>query len=411
MKRKAYPLLLLKRALKIYPSVLATALATVLALSLAAFAIIGSIAKENGTRVAIGIVGDTTETFFDIGIDVIKNIDSSRFYIDLRSMSEAEASDALARDEIMGYLVIPDDFIDSIASLESSGATYYIANKPDSLGTVLTREVIDTVSVYVAETQRVAAGLRSFIRANGLVKGDSINEVSKAIITNVLLSRSSLYETEFTGVAGSISTGGYYLVGMLLMLMLLWGISCCALFTGRDIALSKFLYSRGIGSGMQMLCEYAVFMLVTLVTMIVFAVIFGTVTYNFSLGIPELEVAGVMSCVGFVFASIPVIFAVCAMQMMLFEAVDGMVSALITQFLCAVGFGYISGCFYPNYFFPDSVRAVADILPVGAGFAYMRAVLTSRFMPVQAVILIGYAGLFFAVSVALRKKKMAGDLR
>ena len=83
MKKRMYPILLLKRILKIYPSILAITLGTILSISLAAAIILKSSTDDpDKQKVSIGIVGDTEDTFFDVGVDVITDIDDSRFYFD-----------------------------------------------------------------------------------------------------------------------------------------------------------------------------------------------------------------------------------------------------------------------------------------------------------------------------------------
>ena len=407
-----YPVLLGKRVLKIYPSILMITLGTIISIALAAAMILKSNSDNpDKQKVAIGIVGDTQDTFFDVGVDVITDIDDSRFYFDFLTMDKKEAEKALENDEILGYLYIPEGFVDGIASLENEPATYYIANKPDNLGTALTGEVIDTVSVYISGSQQVASALREFIKTNKLVRGDSIDRISLQLITDVLLQRNKLYETEYTGIADTLSAGGYYIIGLLLFFLLLWGISCSRIFVGRDLSVARFLCTRGMGSTKQILCEYAVFTLTTVVTLLIFAVIFGIVVFNTELGIRELETAGIGSCIGFVFAILPVISAVCAMQVFMYEAVPGTVASVVLQFLTAIILGYLSGCFYPNYFFPESVRNIIDILPTGAAFVYMRKVLVSHFSLRSLLILLTYTAAFIVLSVIIRKRRLAGDGR
>ena len=76
-----------------------------------------------------------------------------------------------------------------------------------------------------------------------------------------------------------------------------------------------------------------------------------------------------------------------------------------------VRFGYLSGCFYPNYFFPEGLRKVIDLLPPGAGFGYMRKALLSEFALPQFLLLLGYAAVFIMLAVMIRKRRMAGDSR
>lgn len=402
-----YFLLSLKKALKKYPSILIITLSMVLGIALTAIMIIrGDASTDKKMAYSIGVVGDTSETFFDVGIDVIK----SKLYIDLITMTEDDAKKALEQDKITGYLKIPKNFIHDIASMKNTPAEFYITNKPNTLGTVLTREVIDTVSVYVIESQRVASGLRSFIKSNKLPRGNSVDEISSRLLKNILV-RSKLYEPEYIGVADNLSTGGYYLVGLLLFLMLLWGISCSVLLIKKDLSLSQFMYSRGIGITRQVSSEYAVYLLTSFVTLIAVTTIFGIVTSYFDIGIIETDGVGISGCIRYIIRILPAITAICAMQFFMYEVVFGTVSSILLQFLSSLILAYLTGCFYPNHFFPETIRSVVNILPPGVAFDYMRKALISEFDFKSFFILVGYTVFFVTASYVVRNWKMAGDSR
>lgn len=402
-----YFLLSLKRALKKYPSILIITIATLFGIALAATLIIRSnTTTDKKIAYSMGVVGDTSETFFDVGIDVIK----SKLYIDLITMTEDEAKEALEADKITGYLKVPENFIHSIASLKNTPAEFYIANKPNTLGTVLTTEVIDTVSVYITESQRVAAGLRSYIKSNKLPKGNSVDEISTRLLKNILV-RNKLYESEYTGVADKLSTGGYYLMGLLLFFMLLWGISCSGLLVKKDLSLSQFMYSRGIGTKQQIVCEFTVYLITSLVTLLTIAAVFGVATSYFDIGISETAGVDIFGCIGYILRILPAIAAICAMQFFMYEVVFGTVSSILLQFLSSLILAYLTGCFYPNYFFPENIRFIIDLLPPGVAFSYMRKSLVFEFDFKSFVILAGYAVFFVTASCIVRKWKMAGDGR
>ncbi len=410
MKKRMYLFLQFKRALKIYPTVFIVTFMTLASVAAAAFFVINNNSKsEDKQKISIGITGNTTDTFFNIGINVIKSIDSSKNYIDFISMSEEEAQKALENDEIFGYIFIPDGFVEGIAFLKNNAAKYYFPNKPESLGTILTQEVIDTVSVYITESQRAAEGLRNYIAENNLKKGSAIDDISKKMLMSILLARNDYFETEFTGVADNLSTGAYYTVGFLLFFLLLWGISCYKLMMKNNCDFYKILRIRGINSSAQIICEYIVYFFITFVTFIFAASVFGIIARNVRIPIAELEFSEIWECVCFVLRIIPAILAVTAMQTALYEAVLGTVPSLLSQFLCAIILGYLSGCFYPNYFFPQAVRTVIEFLPSGAAFSFMRKAAAGDFDAVSFLTLTSYTVVFIAAAILIRKKRTDGD--
>ena len=410
MNRKMYFPLLLKRALKEFPSVILITLFTLFGIFLAGAMIFKGTANDrDDKKVSVGVVGNTSDTFFNIGINVIKSIDDSRFYIDIISMTKDEADAALAKGDILGYIDVPQNFIDSIASMENVPAVYYLPNRPESLGTALTKEVMDTVSVYITESQKVVAGLSSFIRKNGLKYGKSLDEITIQIMTDAILSRNGLYETEYTGISDTVSTGGYYICGLLLFFLLLWGILCSGVLIKKDESLSRLIFSKGITGTSQVLCEYATYLVFTAITLAVLAIVAGIILSGIKTEIPELCCANIVSPLLYILGIIPVLLALCSMHIFIYEAVRGTVASLLSQFLTAVILGYLSGCFYPNYFFPENVRNVIAFLPSGAAFEYMRKLMVSEASPKSFAILASYTALFLILTAIIRKKRMAGD--
>lgn len=395
--------------MKTFPYILAVTLLSLTCIAVCAVMIINAPKSEEDTaKIAVGVVGDTSDTFLNLGIDLVKNIDDSRFYIDIRYMSKDEADTALENNSIIGYILIPDGFIDSIASMDNKAAVYYLPNKPTSLGTVLAREVIETVALYVTESQRAVAGLSDYIRDNNLKYGKSLDELSLFIATGSLLQRNKLYDIQYTGIAEQISSGGYYVAGFLLFFLLIWGLACSSLLIRNDLSMNKLLSSKGFGSIRQVIYEYAVYFLLTVLTFLLISLAAGFAFNGKSFGIRELDGIGIFTFVRIILKIVPVILSVTAMQFFMYEAARGTVASVLLQFLTAVILGYLSGCFYPNYFFPNGVRALVDVLPSGLGFSFMRdALVGSSNISVFYGLLI-YTFLFLILSVLIRHCRTAG---
>ena len=85
------------------------------------------------------------------------------------------------------------------------------------------------------------------------------------------------------------------------------------------------------------------------------------------------------------------------------------VSGVLLQFLCAVGMGYMTGCIYPSYFFPEGVQRVGAFLPSGAARVFLAKGAEGSFSVPDFLILIGYFALFFLGSVLLRKRRIAAE--
>ena len=346
---KSYLSLQLKRVFKIYPTILIVTIITVLSIAMVCGVIVVSDNQgESKKKISVGIVGNIEDTYLDIGIYALENLDSSRFYIDVVQMEEQQAIEALKSKEINGYLHVPDGYIDSVYRGDNLSAKYVTLNSPEGFGTILSGEIAEIVSHIVIESQIGMYSMQSvaneYYEDNLWPKVDSL--MMKYI--DILLQRHNLFAITELGIADSLSFGGYYICGLLLFFMLLWGISVNKIFSSKSLALSKLLHSSGMTVKKQVVCEYLAYLFVTVITLFIFALMFGGVVYHSDYGIPELKGINVFTCIMFIVKILPVIIMITLMQTAVYEVISGNVAAVLAQFILAVGLGYVSGCFFAS---------------------------------------------------------------
>ncbi len=411
MKKEMYARLQMKRAWKLYPSILAITVVTVSVILLVGVTMLGGFLHgEDKQKFHIGIVGDVTDSYLGIGITALQNMDSSRFSFTFMEMEEEEAQEALRKQEIFGYVHAPENFIDNIMNGENVPATFVTLGGAERIGTVLTGEVAEMVSDIVTECQRSMYAMQDAARAKG--KTDGLWEKVKAMNIRYIedfLFRTSSYEVENLGIANSVSMGGYYICGMVIFFLLLWGISSGRFMMGRSVGLQKQLLARGMSVTRQIFCEYFAFLALTFLTVFLFSVGAGFLMLKNIQGIPELSGATFFTPMRFVFTAIPVILMVTAMQTAMYEMTSGTVSSILLQFIVAIGMGYISGCLYPSTFFPETVQHIGTILPSGVGFSYLRQSMLSVPDGRTWMWLLIYTAAFLGITVWIRKCRMAGD--
>lgn len=411
MEKKTYLKLQLKRAFKIYPAVLAITVVTVFAVALtAAMLIHQSMNDEDSRKVKVGLVGDTKDTYLDIGITALQNLDSSRLSIEFIEMDEDTAKKELKEKKLSGYVFVPDNFVSAVAHGENPTAKYIMLNGPEGFGTVLTSEITQTVSGLITDAQSAMSGMSEIAENYGV--NEKMSKKVKAMTfkyAEQLLKRDKSYTMVLLGIEDSLTMGGYYICGIIMFFLLLWGISCNKILIKKNYGVSQALFLRGMKISYQVLCEYLSFFAVTLTTFILLSAAFGVVVSYSDFGILELMGTGFSDCIGYIFKIIPVIIMITFMQMMLYEVVSGTVNGVLLQFMVAVVFSYISGCFYPNFFFPESVRSFAAVLPSGVGFSYLRKCLAGISCGGEFFVICLYTVVFAVITVMVRKYRMAGD--
>lgn len=410
---KRYCKLCLKRNLKIYPNILVITLLTLLSIAITCSVLmLSNLSDEKKQKFSLGIVGNMQDTYLDIGLNVLQNADSSRLYIEWIELdSEDEAKKALESRKISGYVHIPNNYMSSILSGNNIPAKFVMLSEPEGFGTIIFSEVTEIVSNLVVESQTGMFGMQSFL--NEYHKKD-FNKKTALLMKrymDTILNREEIYGIHNLGVADSLSFIGYYICSLLLIFMLIWGISCNKVFSSKNTEHAKILNNAGIKVHHQIFAEYSAYLFLTLMTVFLLGVIFGVIAHFIHVDVPELLDLGVTSCIGYLIKILPVIIMITMMQYAFYELIPNTVASILTQFICIILLGYISGCFYPNYFFPKIIQTISSLLPVGAGFSYMRKSMIGLPSFGNFLLVFGYICLFFGISYYSKKYKITGDAK
>ncbi len=392
------------------PSVLAVTILTALFFALAAA---GAMYSGDGKqKVTIGLVGEIDQTFLGIGISALTELDVTRFSIDFTPMEEAVATKKLKSREIAGFVRFPNGFIDGILTGENLQAEYITLAGPQGLGTAVSTEVAAMVSDLVTETQAGIYGMNRYAYKYNLTENlqKNTDELNLRYIT-FALNRREMFDIQNLGVSDGLSMGGYYIAAALVFLLLSWGVSCAGMLKQDYVPMSRMLAARNVPTAHIVGAEYAGFLTVTAAVLSGFSLVVGVVLVFTDFGIRELSDAGIFSCLGFCVKILPAVFMFTLLSKLMWEIFPNVVSAVLAQVITALGLGYLSGCFYPETFFPDSVRVFTAILPPGAGFSYIRHALAGEFSFGALLLCLIYAAAFFVLICGIRKKRMAGDGR
>lgn len=409
---KRYFKLQLKSIFKIFPAIL-----LIMALTFGAIGTVGGLALKNSMdeekkhKISIGVVGDIEDFYLDIGLHVLKNVDSARFYVDVAPMEEEEAKEKLEKREISGYLNVPYNYVENIYNGRNTPAKYITHNAPTGFGTIISNEVTLLVSDIVTESQN---GMYSMQKIAGEYNSKNFwRNVEKLMFSYMdkLLARKNMYDVELLGVSDKLSLGGYYISGITILFILLFGISASRIFSMKNYAYARLLKMSGMKSYKQILCEYGSYFIVTMITLLLFATVFGIVVSNNSFGVPELSGVGVINCYAFLIKILPVIVMLTMMQMAIYECIPNVVGSVLAQFFIAIFIGYLSGCFYPNYFFPKIIQNVMLYLPLGNGFAFARKTMSGESIVLELMLTLGYILMFAMITIKSRNYKITGDVK
>ena len=404
-----YFLLQIKKVCKALPFLLITTLVLTGILGLLALAQTREVQADEGRqKIRLGIVGDAEDEFVKNGISLLQEMDSSRFTCTIEQMTETEARQELERQEINGYLIIPDDFVRSVMSGENDKVTFVTGTAQYGLGTMLARELADAVSTLLTETQ---SGIYAFIRfARQEGETDSLDEQILQMnfrYFDVVLPRTNIYEVDTPDSASFLSVQGYYFCSVLLLFFLFSGTASCYLFIRREDSLGRMLAVQGRGALGQSLAEYGAYCVLTGLSYLALSVILLSVSAAAGITIPELEGNGPAGHMKVLLAMALLIPVVSALQYFLSQLVHSLASGVLLSFCCVAALGYLSGCFYPLSFFPPSIQKISAWTPAGLLMEYLQRILTGDSVGMLPVLLMLWVLLFVGVSVGVKKFRLA----
>lgn len=408
---RIYLLAQMKRVKKALPAVLImTLLLTGCIALISKVMLIADSSSEKKQKVQIGLVGDISGSYLGFGISALQHLDSSRFAIEFIEMEEEEARDRLNHGTLSAFVIVPEGFVEAAVRGENMPLTYVSTAGSLGLSSMIMNELVNTISSLLTESQNAIYGMQRFLVHNGMsdIYWQATDELYFRFL-DFILGRTTVYELEITGLSGNLSMIGYYLCGFTVLFLLLWGIAGSPLYIKKDHALPALLSSKGQNTLSQMAGEFVAYFVLMATSFLLVIVLVAVAMGLTGFTLPEWEREGIGILFGFYVKMLPVAAVICAMQLLLFELTSDMVSGILLQFLCALSLGYLSGCFYPISFFPESIQMVQPLLPTGVAVNYGGNLLMEESTTIEMMLLLGYLLLFLVLAAAVRKRKIAGS--
>ena len=367
--------------------------------------VIGLLLKKNADaadmqKIPIGIAGNLSEDYFNIAFTALEKMDSTSHTLQMQRMSEEEAAKALQEGTITAYAVIPDGFVQSVFVGQNKQIVFVTANASYDWGNQIIEELTEVISRLLVETQNAIYGMQHLAEAKE-AEYDQRDAVEKLNLRYVelVLTRPDLFEIEYLSEGHPMSLKTYYGCALFVAILSFWGMGCVTFAVKRELSLTKLLRARGHHIFVLVFGEYFAYLVWLLggaCVVLCFCRFSGMLSGNvFSL----------------LFAGIPVMTALAAVQFLLYELTGNVISAVLWQFITAVVCCYLSGCFYPIAFFPESVQRLAVYLPQGAALQYMLAYQNKAECAREFFVLVVYSVGCLGLTAALRAGRVEGRSR
>ena len=364
---------------------------------------------EKQMKVKLGLVGDLSNSYLELGMSLVQNFDSSQYYLELTATERENAVELLQKREIIGYLEIPSDFMDAMLSGEDSSLRYVTLGGPAVLGPLLVEEVAMTVSEMVSEAQN---GLYGFLRYadRSIIDRAVRNELADSMgidFATHIFTRDKTYEVEVIGQGNNLSFKAYYVCAFCMMMILLMGTVCVNLLTKSDLSLNRLLTFRRFGALRQVLAEYLPFFTIIVFNLLLFFAIAGLSVGVFGADLDFLHTLD--SFADFLrigVSMLPAALLLSVLQFLLCELTTGVVNSVLLQILAAVALAFASGYLLPLNSLPPVLASVSLYLPTGLAFRYASSLLTDSFAVGTLAWVLAYAAVILAIAVAVRNMKI-----
>lgn len=412
-----------KKVLRTYPSMLLMTmlLSAVLGvlLYLQSSSAAGTMRGDEDSRLQIALVGLDTSPYLKTGIAMLQSVDSSKMAVSFVQMDQPEAMSALRKGEAAAVIIIPDGLIDNLLTGDQSmKMTLVLPGTQSGLGSLLIRELSGCISTMIAGMEEGSYALAGLYQAGGITDPGTISAAQTGLLKESIkkvFSRGHMFTVRRVKTRSALTIESYYLCAMFLLLVMLTGVMCAGSYIRTDYALPSLLHIRGLSAGRQILAEY----LSLAVMMILIGAVFVPVT---GLGLTKMPIAFaelhsqtprfMSSFMLFCVRALPAVLCVCALDILLYELADSLISGVLLEFLVMIGLGYLSGIFYPVSSLPAAVQKISPFLPTGQALIFLRSLLKpGRQLFVSLSVLGLYAVLFLFLASLLRRRHLVQTQR
>ncbi len=415
-----YIRLRLKTVLKIFPSMCIMTL--LLCLSLGGMLYLQSARSlqmsegDEDATVSIGIAGVDDSGAFSAAFPALLKLDSSRSEVDFVMYdTKQDAVKAIRKGEILAAIVFPDGVVSSLLAGGVDRMVVVVPASSAGLEALILKELSRSVSAILGSMNSASNVLSDYYVASGTSDPEIIANAQTDLLLMCMqdmLHRKHMFQVQYVKAGSQLSVESFYLVSMVLLLILLTGVMCAGSFIRSDYSLAKLLNLRRLGSGKQMIAEYI--SLVALLTCLsalflpLIGVALGRMPITFSaFGLtPSAFLKGFLV---FCLKAFPVIALAAAIDLILYELSETLITGVLLQFLVMIALAYLSGVFYTVQTMPKSLKMIQPYLPTGQALVYLQSV-ARKGVPFAGSLslVLAWTVLFLVGAIALRRSNIAG---
>lgn len=396
----------IKRAMKKLPQLFlgaAIIFVVVVIIVLAGAAANKDTAEMSTTRVAL--VTNNNTLVENVGMEMLTNMETVKNLYEFSIDTEESALERFENGELAGIIIFPENYIDNVGRGDNEPAQVLIRNDGMSYSVTMVAEVANAAGALLGATEAASYSVQDWATDYNIENKWDIVDALSVTDARVILSREDIFNKVTIYGEGDVSFVQSYVCAALVILVLLWGLSCGTMLKTDSMVLTRKLHANQISTEKQMVIKLtALICLLGSVFMVIGAVLLGAYAVApqvFAL----VDIDSVWQIVLLLLSFIPIIFLAATIVMFAYTAASNQIGGILLLFISTIVMSYISGCLLPSVYLPETIRNMAKFLPT----TYMHETATKALVGVvdgkYILIIVAYALVFFAASVGIMKYK------
>lgn len=397
----------LKRAAKKLPQLIAGSLAiSAVVIIVVLFCAYSRNAKGVLETTRIAISAGNNDFFRELAGDILGGMESADSMLQFVTLEEEEALKRFAAGELEGVIVFPDDYLGNIGRGDDVPAKIYVKSDGVAYDLGIITRLAGSAERFLASAEATSYSMKDMLDEFGYhdISWEYDSDLDVVNMRMVLSREDNFMKITILG-EDSTTMSQSYACAALVMLLLLWGLSCGAIIRNDGKVMTGKLAVGGVSVFKQELIRVLsiVFLLGTMLSLV-----FAVMLVSFPFAKNAFAQVGVTSMgqIAFLFVTfIPSLIFAGAAVLLVFTAAANEIGGILMLFTGTIVMGYISGCLLPSVYLPKSIRKIAKYFPTTYMHREAEAGFAGNFDLRSALILLGFALVLFALAVLVRAYK------
>lgn len=178
--------------------------------------------QKADAMISIGLADEDSSYYSNMLVDYVKKSKEVSNYVDIVSGTEEEIKKLFENGKIVGYMVIPKNFVNNLISIENTPVKVFIGTENTTIA-VLLNNTLKSYEKYISAVEVNCVGLYQIMereqRSQTLTDKKNF-EISMELVF-LALGRNDLFEIhEISGARRQVSFSQYYIHSLIVMIFL-----------------------------------------------------------------------------------------------------------------------------------------------------------------------------------------------